>query len=668
MSECECRSCGNDRGQGSGASAVRVDLVLIAVSAAAVAAEFLRPGMLPVSLAWVGVVLCGLGIMADGLRALLRLDIRADVLVTVAMVASIAVGEVMAAAEVAVIMRLGEMLETWTVARARAGIQRLVDLTPETARRLSDDGTESEIGVGEVRIGDVLRVLPGERIPVDGVIEDGNTSADSSVISGESVPVDLAPGDRVMSGMVNLDGSFVMRAEKTQEDSSVQRMVGLVREADAGRSEIVSLADRWSVWIVALAAVSALGTFLFTGDVLRAVTVLVVFCPCGMVLATPTAVTAAIGNLTHRGILVREGDALERLSQVSHVLMDKTGTMTRGVLSVRDVVPAGDMDADDLLALAVSVEGGSEHPIGRAVVAYGREHGVVPSGTGHRAVPGFGMTADVSGTEAVAGSLRMLRARGVEVPEGADSYGSEEGRVVVHLAADGVYAGHIELSDILRDETAGAVEDIERLGYVPVMLTGDRRETAESAAASVGIDRVMAECTPEDKMDAVAELEDSGSHVCMIGDGVNDAPALRRAYVGISMGGIGSDIAVEASDIVLTEDGFGGIAHMLALSKRMMSAIRVSISLSLCFNIGGILFAVAGLLDPFTGALVHSAGAFVAIANAAALLGWHQSGTDDYQHVRPVADVCSCCTRGQERDPPEDPVSCETDVLTCPDR
>ncbi|WP_287439860.1 heavy metal translocating P-type ATPase, partial [Desulfovibrio sp.] len=387
----------------------------LGISAVALLLSFLElvPG--PVDPAWLAVLLCGVPIIKEGAEGLFtRFDIKADVLVSMALLASVIIGEIFAAGEVAFIMQLGALLEERTVAKARAGIERLVHLTPRTARHL-DGSAESIIPAEEVRVDDLLRVLPGETIPVDGIIVSGQTAIDQSVMTGESLPVDKGPGDTVSSGTVNQFGAFDMRAVKVGEDSSLQRMIRLVQSADAGKARIVSLADRWATWIVVTALTAAAGTWIVTGEVLRAVTILVVFCPCALVLATPTAIMAAIGNATRHGVLVKEGDALERLARVRVVAFDKTGTLTRGtpgVAAVHSALP--ELAPQQLHVLTAAAERRSEHPLGKAIV---RDAGTrdIPEAEDFRMLPGRGVSARVDGHALLAGNPALLQDNGIEL-------------------------------------------------------------------------------------------------------------------------------------------------------------------------------------------------------------------------------------------------------------
>ena len=344
------------------------DIALLIISGVALLISMTVPGFLPFDPAWIAIILCGIPIIMEAAIGMITaFDVKADLLVSLALIAAVCIGEDFAAGEVAFIMQLGGLLEELTVANARAGIEKLVHLTPQTARVLKDD-TEEIIPAEKVQVGDCIRVLPGETVPVDGVILSGSTSINQAVMTGESLPVDKTVGDEVSSGTVNQFGAFELEARKVGEDSSIQRMIRLVQSADAGKAKIVGMADRWATWIV-VGALSAAGlTWLITGEIIRAVTILVVFCPCSLVLATPTAIMAAIGNATKHGFLVREGDALERLARVSRITFDKTGTLTRGTPEVTAVKSVSDYTEAELYKMAAAAEQFSEHPLGKAIV------------------------------------------------------------------------------------------------------------------------------------------------------------------------------------------------------------------------------------------------------------------------------------------------------------
>ena len=605
---------------------IKKDITLLVISGIAVLLSLLGVQLFPFDMAWVAIVLCGIPIILEAVIGLVTaFDIKADVLVSLALIASVAIGEDFAAGEVAFIMQLGGLLEELTVAKARAGIEKLVHLTPQIARVLRD-GQDLIIPAEQVQVGDLLRVLPGEGVPVDGVIVSGQTSINQAVMTGESLPVDKTVGDEVSSGTVNQFGAFEMRATKVGEDSSIQRMIRLVQSADAGKAKIVGLADRWATWIVVIALSAAAITWLVTAEIIRAVTILVVFCPCALVLATPTAIMAAIGNATKHGFLVREGDALERLARVKVIAFDKTGTLTYGTPEVVEAVSVTEAySKEQLYRLAASAEQLSEHPLGKAIVhCCKKEFGTeLALADGFSMLPGRGVSARVEGKEILAGNPELLHEHGMSMtPPPAAEEAVRKGCTVTYLAVDGVFAGYIILSDTLREESADMILELNGLRVQPVLLTGDHENAARTIAGQLKIPSVRANCLPEDKLKAIDQYQAAGQPVCMIGDGINDAPALKRAEVGIAMGGVGSDIAVDAADIALVDDEVKELPHLIALSKRMMTTIKVNMTFSMALNFVAIVLAINGTLNPVVGALVHNAGSVLVITCSAFLLKW----------------------------------------------
>ena len=576
---------------------------------------------LPFDAAWIAIILCGVPIILEAVIGLITaFDIKADVLVSLALIASICIGEDFAAGEVAFIMQLGALLEDLTVAKARAGIEKLVHLTPQTARVVRN-GTEKLLPAEQVKVGDVLRVLPGETVAVDGVILSGQTSVNQAVMTGESLPVDKTAGDEVFSGTVNQFGAFEMRAARVGEDSSIQRMIRLVQSADAGKAKIVGIADRWATWIVVIALSAAGLTWAFTGEIIRAVTILVVFCPCALVLATPTAIMAAIGNATKHGFLVREGDALERLSAVTKITFDKTGTLTYGMPEVTAVKALADHTEEEIYSLAAAVEQLSEHPLGKAVVrCYGKKPAACED---FKMSPGEGVSAVVGGKTVKAGNWKFLKGTAIsrEMAAETDAY-RNEGSALIYIAVDEILAGYLVLTDTVREESREMIAALRGMGVQPVLLTGDNQNAADAIAGQLGVREVYANCLPEEKLNHIGAFQKNGNAVCMIGDGINDAPALKKANVGIAMGGVGSDIAVDAADIALVDDEIRELPHLLSLSKRMMKAIKINLAFSMGLNFLAIALAITGLLGPVIGALVHNAGSVLVIIHSALLLKW----------------------------------------------
>ncbi len=605
-------------------------LLLAVTGGIALAASFLGLWGPPLpDPAWLAVALCGIPIIrgaAVGLAT--EFDVKADVLVAMALIAAVAIGEIFAAGEVAFIMSLGSLLEERTVRKAREGIEKLVNMTPRTARVLHG-GSESVIPAENVRAGDLLRVLPGETIAVDGVITSGQTAVDQSLMTGESLPVDKDVNDEVFSGTVNQLGAFDMRATKVGGDSSLQRMIRLVESADASKTPIVRIMDRWATWIVVAALLTAVGTWLYTGEIIRAVTILVVFCPCALVLSTPTAIMAGIGNATRFGVLISSGDALERLAKVTRVAFDKTGTLTHGkpeVVAVRPFLPG--MTGAELLALAATIEQRSEHPLGRAIVRHAASQGVCPRDVEQcAAVPGRGVAVTANGKRALGGTLQLMRDNGME-PDAemaaAAARHRESGSTVVYIGLDGAVAGMIALADTLRPDAGETVRRLHSEGVRTTLLTGDNAQAARNIAEAAGIDQVKAELLPEDKVNIIKnDLQRRGQDkVCMVGDGMNDAPALKAAHVGLAMGGVGSDIAVDAADAVLVHDDIKKLPRLILLARKTAQTIRVNITLSMLLNLLTVALAALGLMGPVAGALAHNAGALLIVLNSARLLTW----------------------------------------------
>ena len=606
------------------------DIVFLVISGIALLVSIFLPHMLPFDAAWIAIILCGIPIILEAIIGLItEFDIKADVLVSLALIASVCIGEDFAAGEVAFIMQIGGLLEELTVAKARAGIEKLVHLTPQTARIITD-GAEKLVQAEQVKIGDVLRVLPGETIPVDGIITKGQTSINQAVMTGESLPVDKGIGDEVSSGTVNQFGAFEMQATKVGEDSSIQRMIKLVQSADAGKAKIVGIADRWATWIVVIALTAAFFTWLISGEIIRAVTILVVFCPCALVLATPTAIMAAIGNATKHGFLVREGDALERLAKVKKLAFDKTGTLTYGTPEVSAVKCVNKKYTEEqIFALAASAEQYSEHPLGKAIVrCYKQKNNDNLLQTEEfQMIPGRGVSAMVDKSSVLAGNREMLSERWIEVhKETQDEIESyiQQGSTVIFVAVEKELAGYVVLNDTLRSESANMIQELKKLKVQPILLTGDNENAATTIAKMVHIDEAKAKCLPEDKLNWITKYQQEKEAVCMIGDGINDAPALKKAEVGIAMGSVGSDIAVDAADIALVDDEVKELPHLLALSKRMMITIKCNLSFSLGLNFLAIILAITGILNPVVGALVHNAGSVLVIVNSALLLKWRK--------------------------------------------
>ncbi len=590
----------------------------------------LRGGKPAFDPALLAVLISGYPRVYEALTKLIReKEITSDLLVSLAMAASLAVGELFAAGEIAFIMAVGEILENMTIARARKGLAGLISLAPAEGRILETtaDGTaEKIVSAADIKKGDTLRVLPGETIPVDGVIISGDTSVDQSILTGESLPVDKTSGDSIYCGTINCYGAVDMKATGTGEDSSLQKLIRMVKEAENKKSPMQRVVDKWASWMVpcalALAVVTVLLNLLLGVEIMsaatRGVTVLVVFCPCALALATPTSVMAAIGQAAKYGVIIKSGEALEKMGQVNTMAFDKTGTLTEGKLEVSDIIPFTGMGEEELLCLAAGAEAKSEHPLARAIVA---RAGKAPESTAFKMAAGRGVNAMVAGKNIYCGNEKYFAENGINTADAVACLEKlrREGKASVLIADGKECIGVIALSDILRPQAAAVVKSLNEMQVRTVLLTGDNKLTAGYFAGKIGIREVRAELLPGQKVADVALLQDEGSRVCMIGDGVNDAPALKSADVGIAMGSMGSDIAVEAADIALMGDDISRIPYLKRLADAAFALIKKNIVISMAINGVALLMSAAGYLTPITGALVHNAGSVLVILNAALL-------------------------------------------------
>lgn len=604
----------------SGLRMTIVSGVLLALSLAVLLGRM----SIPVDPAWGTIIISGAPLAYLALtRLFLQRNISSALLISIAMAASIAIGEVFAAGEVAFIMAIGAILEERTVERARKGIKKLISLAPQQGRRIVA-GQEEIIPIERIRKGDLLRVLPGETVPVDGAIVSGDTSIDQSVMTGESLPVDKTVGDDVFSGTINHFGCVDIEAVRVGEDSSLQKLIKMVQEAEHNKAPMQRIVDRWASRLVPVALAIALAAYLVTDDVIRAVTVLVVFCPCALALATPTSIMAAIGQAAKHGVLIKSGEALENMGKVDSIAFDKTGTLTHGTLKVSDVVSFTPQWAtDEVLRLAASAESRSEHPLGRAVVTQAKFSALelLPV-ENFRMVPGKGISADIEGKAVLCGNSGYLQENGVAVGQEALSALEalrKQGKAAILVAAVGKCIGLVALSDTLRRSAGDMVRQLRQINTDVVLLTGDHARTAAYFAEQAGIEKVYSELLPAQKVERIKELQAQGRIVCMIGDGVNDAPALKTADVGVAMGGMGSDIAIDAADVALMGDDIARAPYLKRLSNATIRTITFNISLSMLINFVAVGMSVLGMLTPVTGALVHNAGSVLVVLNAALL-------------------------------------------------
>lgn len=581
---------------------------------------------LPVDPAWVSVVISGLPLLYLAVwRIIYNPGIRkisSALLITIAMFAALAIGDLFAAGEVAFIMAVGAILEDMTTKRARKGLRQLISLAPVQGRRIRD-GREEMIRAEEIRPGDILRVLPGETIPADGRVASGETSVDQSVMTGESLPVDKGVGDEVFCGTLNCFGAIDLEVVREGEDSSLRQMIRLVQEAENRQAPMQRIADRCASWLVPAALLIALGAYIAAGNIVTAVTVLVVFCPCALVLATPTAIMAAIGQAAKHGVIIKSGEALENMGKVDVIAFDKTGTLTCGRLAVSDILPLdSSISEEKLLEMAASAELKSEHPLAKAIISFAEEREMILTEPEvFRMMAGRGVYAELSGKKVLCGSERFLEEQGVAADRETRNFLERlrvQGKASLLVAEEGRCIGIIALSDVLRPEAEEMIRQLHDMRVRTVLLTGDNRKTAAYFAEQAGITEARAELLPEEKVKSIRELQRE-HHVCMIGDGVNDAPALKTADVSAAMGSMGSDIAVDAADIALMGDDLSRIPYLKRLSDATVKTIKASIGMSMTINFAAIILSVLGMLNPTTGALVHNAGSCFVVLFAALL-------------------------------------------------
>jgi P-type Cu+ transporter len=526
------------------------------------------------------------------------------------------------AAVIVTLILLGRLLESRARHRTGGAIRALVGLAPKTAR-VERDGREVDVPLAEVAVGDIVRVRPGEKLAVDGTVIEGTSAVDESMLTGEPTPVSKGPGDRVFGATMNGTGSLRYRAERVGADTVLQQIVRLVRDAQGSKAPIQQLADTIAGYFVpAVAAIAAVAFVVWfcvappesrlSFALLTFVSVLIIACPCALGLATPTAVLVGTGRGARSGILIKGGAPLEAAGRVTTVVFDKTGTVTQGRPAVTDVVPAGG-PADELIRMAAAAETGSEHPLSRAVIEAAAVRGlVVPRAAAFETVPGNGVIATIEGRSVLVGNPRWFESRGIRFDNAVVERTAAAGRTALLVAIDGVYAGHLAVADPIKPTSKAAIARLRSLGLDVMLLTGDNRGAAEVVAREVGIERVLADVRPADKAAEIRKLRDAGRVVVMVGDGINDAPALAAADVGIAMG-TGTDVAIEAADITLVKGDLAGVAAAIALSRATMRTVRQNLFFAFVYNAIGIPIA-AGVLYPFTGWLLSPMLASLAMA------------------------------------------------------
>lgn len=557
--------------------------------------------------------------------------VTAGVLVVIALIGTAFVGEYLAGAVVALMMIGGEFLEELTLEKTRNAVRELVRLVPDSARVLQD-GLWVDTPVERLRPGNRVLVRPGERIPVDGKVHEGHAAVNQATLTGESMPVDKGPGDPVFVGTLNESGAIEIIAEKVGEETALGRIIQVVYEAQERKGGTQRIADRFATYFTPIILAICVGVWFVTNDLMRVMSVLVIACPCALVLATPTAVVAAVGNAAKRGVMIKGGAVLEVAGRIDTLLLDKTGTLTHGRPEVVAVAAFDGATADQVIGLAAAAEEWSEHPIARAILVRARAHSLTWSrAEDFTQVFGMGVQATLDGEVVRVGNRRLLQQADLtEVTEGEQFLKAQEeqGRTALLVARGARVVGGIAVADTLRPDAAVAVQRIREAGIQRViMLTGDNEATAKAIAAQVGIDEFRANLLPEEKLQVVAELKREGRTVAMVGDGVNDAPALMIADVGVAMGAVGTDVAFESAGIALMGDDLKMLSGILSLSRRTLNIIKQNIWLfAVVVNVVGIALASSGYLSPIAAAVVHNVSSVFVVLNSARLLTYRSLG------------------------------------------
>ena len=581
---------------------------------------------------WISIVISAFPFLVGAVKNLVKFKIKNSLLISIAVIASVFVGEYFAAAEIAILMAIGELLEDYTVDRAKKGLNDLISSAPKKAKKLiktNDSYTVKEVPIEEIENGDIIRVMPGEIISVDGIIKEGFSSIDQSILTGESLPVDKTVGDEVFCGSMNCFGSIDIVA-KDVENSSLQKFIDLVERAEKEQTPMQTVIDRLAVKLVPTALLIAIATFaimmlsnfdLYT-SINRAVTVLVVFCPCALFLSTPTAVMASIGQASKHGVIIKTFNALEKLAKVNKIAFDKTGTLTYGKLNVNDIENFSEFSDETIMSLISSLESKSEHPIAKSVTEYLDEKNIKKENVENFKMKiARGVEGEILGNKYFCGNEKYFRENNINVKdnikEKIEKY-SNEAKNIILFGDEKEVLSIVTLSDTLRENAKEMVENLKSFEIEPLLLTGDNLLTAKYFSDKVGITEVKAELSPEEKFENIKNLKENNV-VCMIGDGINDAPALKLADVSVAMGKTGSDISIESANIVLMGHDVSKIVYLKKLANATVKTIKFNIIISLLINFIAVILSVLGVLNPLVGAIVHNLGSILVILNASLL-------------------------------------------------
>ncbi len=603
--------------------AVISSCIVVALASWLSSALSLLPEVISIDLALVAAAIGALFIAFSAVTSLLEGVFGVDVLATVAVVVSIAVGEYLAAAVIAIMLGGGEILEDFASNRASNAIQKLIEASPKTAIVIRD-GKEIEVKIDDVKIGETVVVKPGGKIPVDGIVLNGQATVNQSSVTGESMPAEKSRNDKVYSGTIIQLGALEIETTAVEEQSTYGKIIRMVKEAEENRAPIERIADKYAKYFTPAILALGIGVYALTGDPLRLASVFVIACPCALVLATPTAIAASIGNSARKGILIRNGESLEKLSGVDTLVLDKTGTITRGRLQVVHIAGFNGHSESEIIRLAVTAEKLSEHPLALAIISKAKEMKIeVEKMKCFRVHLGLGVRVECEGDSIVVGNERMLREYSVSLGNDGTSYLAKHAGVgtTIFVAKNDDVIGAILLSDTLRDEAKDALNKVKINGVTKtVMLTGDNERIAKLVGEQIGVDEVKSGLMPSDKVDYVRKLRAQGHHVAMVGDGINDAPALASSDVGIAMGLRGTDVAIETAGIVLATDDLNRIPKLFKISRATIRIIKANIAIAMAVNILGIAFSMYGILPPLLASVVHESNALVGLFNSLRLL------------------------------------------------
>lgn len=574
---------------------------------------------------WVTIFISGIPMFYYALRNItVNKKITVAVLISIAIISSIFIGEYFAAGEIAFIMALGELLEDYTIKRTNKGINRLISILPQKARIIRDN-SEYSVDLEDVKIHDIVRIKEGETIPFDGTIIKGSTQIDESTINGESLPKDKLEGDIVYSGTTN--GLYVIdiKVDKLTKDSLLQKMIDLVQEAEKNKAPIARIIDKWASYLVPIALLLAISAYFITNDIIRAVTILVVFCPCALALATPTSIAAAIGLGAKNGIIIKSGTALEQMGKINVAAFDKTKTLTFGRLGVSDIILFDkDINNNDFLKYVASIEKLSNHPIGLSVYNYAlnKNVNVYNDVDNFVSILGRGIKAKINGDWVLCGNVEFMNENNININQNIKdevTKNTDDGKIVIICAINSFVKGIIVLNDIVKPQAANVINYLKNNDTDVVLLTGDSKKTSDYFAKMLNIDNVYANLLPNNKVDIIKKYQKENKTVLMTGDGINDAASLKTANVSISFADLGSDIAVDAANIILLNDNLENIIYLKKLSLLTVSTIKFNITLSMIINFIAIFLSIYGILTPVTGALWHNASSLLVVLNASML-------------------------------------------------